>query len=240
MRQRRFGVGMLGRERERGHRAAAPGAGQVKLSRVASGSARQHSRRAAESTASVVSSPTTVIRPPIRNCSCVTGKYQQTSTQDDFARSASLELRRSVTNVNWDVSFKKPRNTSVRLAGRPSGARSPFARTATPAPGDSGKSPEPGRDSKVSAASVHSGRHRCGEISGSRLTRSCHRRIWYHKLTVMADPATNGRRWRSTGPGANVSKHGSATPDRKEHRQDSMIARYGRNPSSGSPVARSS
>ena len=73
---------MIGRERNAVSRGS-PGGGHAKLTRVASGKARQMSRRAAASVAPLVSSPTRVIVPPIRNCSCVTGKYQQSSARDN-------------------------------------------------------------------------------------------------------------------------------------------------------------
>ena len=66
----------------------------MKLTRVASGSSRQHSTasRGERGVGRLVVRPRSAA-PPIRNCSCVTGKYQQTSTQDDFASSAILALR---------------------------------------------------------------------------------------------------------------------------------------------------
>ena len=96
--------------------------GQVKLTRTASASSRQQSRLASCKAASSVSCRTRITGPLIRNCSCVTGKYQQISDQAQRSSSVTFVLRASLTKVKRGESCRNPRKTTVRFAGRPSAA----------------------------------------------------------------------------------------------------------------------
>ena len=116
---RGFRVGMGRRKRLRPF-ARLPGSGQVKLTRTASANSRQELLLASRSAASSLSCRTTTTAPLIRYCSWVTGKYQQTCDEGERSRSTTFSLRASVTKVNRGLSFRKPRKTTVRLAGRPS------------------------------------------------------------------------------------------------------------------------
>ena len=61
-----------------------------------------------------------MIVPPIRNCSCVTGKYQQSWRAGDAASSAILRPRVSVAKVNSMRLVQEPPEyeRAIRRAGR--------------------------------------------------------------------------------------------------------------------------